>query len=74
MPRDSNAPQRSTSAKSATHMATIPVYATKRRLRCITRTVAETPKCATFMQVQCVCKTVAITVILRSPALMNPFA
>ena len=74
MHRDSNAPQKSTSAESATNMATFPVYATKRRLRCITRTVTETPKCNITMQVQCVHKIVPITVILSSQALMNPFA
>ena len=69
-----NALQRSTSAKSATIMVTFPVYATKRRLRHITRTVTETPMCTNFMQVQCMHRTVPITVIPRSPDLMNPFA
>ena len=63
MCRDSNALQRSTNAKYATNMATFQVYAIKRRLKCITRTVTETPKHINFMQVQCMCRTVPVTVI-----------
>ena len=44
MHKDSNALQRSTSAKFATNMVTFPAYATKRRPRCITRTVVRNPK------------------------------
>ena len=73
MHRDSNALQRSTSAKSATNMVNFPVYATKRRLRCIIRTVAEMPKCTNYMQAQCMHKTVLIIVNPQSPALMSPF-
>ena len=42
--RDSNSLQRSTSAKSATNMVTSQVYATKRRLRCITSSSCRNPE------------------------------
>ena len=74
MHKDSNALQRSTNAKRALNMATSPVYVTKRKLRCITRTVTEILKCTNYMQVPCMHKTVPITVIPKSPALMNHFA
>ena len=74
MHKDSNALQRSTNAKFATSMVTFPVYVTKRRPRCITRAVAEILKCTNFMQVPCMHRTVPITVIPKSPALMNHFA
>ena len=61
MLRESNAPQRNTSAKSATNMATFPVYATKNRPRHIIKTVAETPKHTNFRQAQCMCKIVHIS-------------
>ena len=72
--KDSNALQRNTNAKCATNMVTSPVYATKRKLRCITRTVAEILKHTNCMQVPCMHRTVPITVIPKSPALMNHFA
>ena len=74
MHRDSNALQRSTNAKFATNMVTFPVYATKRRPGCTTRTVAEILKHTNFMQVPCMHRTVPITVVSKSPALMNHFA
>ena len=74
MHKDFNALWRSTCAKFATNMVTFPVYATKRRPRCITRTVTEILKHTNFMQVPCMHRTVPITVILRSPALMNHFS
>ena len=58
--RDFNALQRSTNAKYATNTATFQVYAPKRRLRHITRAVAETPKHTNFMQAQCMHKTAPI--------------
>ena len=72
--KSSNALQKSTNVKCATNMVTFPVYATKRKLRCITRTVAEILKCTNYMQVPCMHRTVPITVIPKSPALMNHFA
>ena len=45
-----------------------------KKLRCITRTVAEILKCTNYMQVTCMHRTVPITVILKSPALMIHFA
>ena len=48
--QDFNALQRSTNAKYAKNMVTFQVYAIKRRLRCITRTAAETPKHINIMQ------------------------
>ena len=55
-------------------MATSPVYVTKRKLKCITRIVAELLKCTNYMQVSCMHKTMPITVILKNPGLMNHFA
>ena len=74
MHKDFNALQRSTNAKFPTNMVTFPVYVTKRRPRCITRTVADILKHINFMQVPCMHRTVPVTVILKSPALMNHFA
>ena len=74
MHKDSNALQRSTNAKSATSMVTFPVYASRRRPRCIIRTVTEILKCTNFMQVPCMHRPVSIMVIPKSPALMSYFA
>ena len=74
MHKDSNALWRSTNAKFATNMVTFPVYGTKRRPRYITRTVTEILKCTNFMWVPCMHRTVPITVIPKSPVLMNNFA
>ena len=74
MHKDSNALLRSTNVKCATNVVTSPVYANKRKLRCITTMVAEILKCTNYMQVPCMHRTVPITVIPKSPALMNHFA
>ena len=70
----SNALQRSTNVKCETNMVTFPVYDTKRKLRCITRTVSEILKHTNCMQVPIMHRTVPIAVILKSPVLMNHFA
>ena len=46
----------------------------QRKPKCITRLVTEILKCTNYMQVPCMHRTVPITVILKSPALMNHFA
>ena len=74
MHRDSNALQRRTNAKYATNTDIFQVYATKRKLRHITRAVPETPKHTGFMQAQSMCKTVPIKVIQKIPVLMSHFA
>ena len=56
-----------------TNMVPFQVYAIKRRLKHITRTVTETPKHINFMQVECMCRTVPITVIQKIPVLMCHF-
>ena len=73
MCKDSNGLLENTKVSCATNMATSPVYATKRNLKCIIRIVVETLKCINYMQVPCMHKTVPITVIPQNPAVMNHF-
>ena len=74
MDKDSNALQRSTNESMQQIWSLLQSMLPKKKLRCITRTVAEILKHTNYIQVPCMHRTVPITVILKSPALMNHFA